>query len=192
MFTCFLKNLDNDSNVYVYLDDFPIYVKKGFIFYKEKDIELNKIISHDFLYYYSKDTIEKVKIKESNYTVYEHLEKQGTRKTDTSLLLKNRYEQLISYYRQYIDKEKIDELTIGKYVSQDIIDIVKEFLDNSSQKLKRIFTQDVFLILSLHLTKIINNNQNEYINFDLNQVINKYQKEYILSLKLIENLEKKI
>ena len=117
----FLKNLDNDSNVYVYLDDFPIYVKKGFIFYKEKDIELNKIISHDFLYYYSKDTIEKVKIKESNYTVYEHLEKQGTRKTDTSLLLKNRYEQLISYYRQYIDKEKIDELTIGKYVSQDII-----------------------------------------------------------------------
>ena len=187
----FLKNLDNDSNVYVYLDDFPIYVKKGFIFYKEKDIELNKIISHDFLYYYSKDTIEKVKIKESNYTVYEHLEKQGTRKTDTSLLLKNRYEQLISYYRQYIDKEKIDELTIGKYVSQDIIDIVKEFLDNSSQKLKRIFTQDVFLILSLHLTKIINNNQNEYINFDLNQVINKYQKEYILSLKLIENIGKR-
>lgn len=187
----FLKNLDNDSNVYVYLDDFPIYVKKGFIFYKEKDIELNKIISHDFLYYYSKDTIEKVKIKESNYTVYEHLEKQGTRKTDTSLLLKNRYEQLISYYRQYIDKEKIDELTIGKYVLQDIIDIVKEFLDNSSQKLKRIFTQDVFLILSLHLTKIINNNQNEYINFDLNQVINKYQKEYILSLKLIENIGKR-
>ena len=36
----FLKNLDNDSNVYVYLDDFPIYVKKGFIFYKEKDIAL--------------------------------------------------------------------------------------------------------------------------------------------------------
>ena len=35
-----------------------------------------------FLYYYSKDTIEKVKIKESNYTVYEHLEKQGTRKTE--------------------------------------------------------------------------------------------------------------
>ena len=30
----FLKNLDNNSNVYVYLDDFPIYVKKGFIFYK--------------------------------------------------------------------------------------------------------------------------------------------------------------
>lgn len=98
---------------------------------------------------------------------------------------------MISYYRQYIDKEKIDELTIGKYVSQDIIDIVKEFLDNSSQKLKRIFTQDVFLILSLHLTKIINNNQNEYINFDLNQVINKYQKEYILSLKLIENIGKR-
>lgn len=41
------------------------------------------------------------------------------------------------------------------------------------------------------MTKIINNNQNEYINFDLNQVINKYQKEYILSLKLIENLEKR-
>lgn len=54
----FLKNLDNDSNVYVYLDDFPIYVKRIY-FYKEKDIELNKIISHDFLYYYSKDTIEK-------------------------------------------------------------------------------------------------------------------------------------
>lgn len=153
--------------------------------------DISSACSHDFLYYYSKDTIEKVKIKESNYTVYEHLEKQGTRKTDTSLLLKNRYEQLISYYRQYIDKEKIDELTIGKYVSQDIIDIVKEFLDNSSQKLKRIFTQDVFLILSLHLTKIINNNQNEYINFDLNQVINKYQKEYILSLKLIENIGKR-
>ena len=75
-------------------------------------MESRSVVEWDFLYYYSKDTIEKVKIKESNYTVYEHLEKQGTRKTDTSLLLKNRYEQLISYYRQYIDKEKIDELTI--------------------------------------------------------------------------------
>ena len=134
----FLKNLDNDSNVYVYLDDFPIYVKKGFIFYKEKDIELNKLFHMIFYIINSKVSLLKnVKIKESNYTVYEHLEKQGTRKTDTSLLLKNRYEQLISYYRQYIDKEKIDELTIGKYVSQDIIDIVKEFLDNSSQKFKK-------------------------------------------------------
>ena len=124
-----MKNLDNDSNVYVYLDDFPIYVKKGFIFYKEKDIELNKIISHDFFillfkrHYWKSENKRKLII-----LVYEHLEKQGHyEKTDTSLLLKNRYEQLISYYRQYIDKEKIDELTIGKYVSQDIIDIVKEF-----------------------------------------------------------------
>lgn len=187
----FLKNLDNDSNVYVYLDDFPIYVKKGLIFYKEKAIELKKIISHDFLYYYSKDTIEKVKVKESTYTVCEHLERQVISLSDTSLLLQNRYEKLISNYRQYIDKAKIDELTIGKYVPQDIIDLTKEFLNSSSQKLKRIFPQEVFLILSLHLTKIISNNQNEKVNFDINQIINKYQKEYVLGLELIEQLAKK-
>ena len=158
----FLKNLDNNSNVYVYLDDFPIYVKKGFI-----------------------------KIKESTSAVYEHLEKQDTSLVDKSLLLKNKYNQLISSYRQYIDKEKINELNISKYIPQEIIDIVKEFLDSSSQKLKRVFPQEVFIVLSLHLTKIINNKQNEQINFDLNQIVNKYQEEYILSLKLIEHLEKK-
>lgn len=187
----FLKNLDNNSNVYVYLDDFPIYVKKGSIFYKEKSTEINKLISHDFLYYYSKDSIEKIKIKESTSAVYEHLEKQDTSLVDKSLLLKNKYDELISNYRQYIDKEKINELNISKYVPQEIIDIVKEFLDSSSQKLKRVFPQEVFIVLSLHLTKIINNKQNEQINFDLNQIINKYQEEYILSLKLIEHLEKK-
>ena len=187
----FLKNLDNNSNVYVYLDDFPIYVKKGFIFYKEKSTEINRLISHDFLYYYSKDSIEKIKIKESTSAVYEHLEKQDTSLVDKSLLLKNKYDELISNYRQYIDKEKINELNISKYVPQEIIDIVKEFLDSSSQKLKRVFPQEVFIVLSLHLTKIINNKQNEQINFDLNQIINKYQEEYILSLKLIEHLEKK-
>lgn len=187
----FLKNLDNNSNVYVYLDDFPIYVKKGFIFYKEKSTEINRLISHDFLYYYSKDSIEKIKIKESTSAVYEHLEKQDTSLVDKSLLLKNKYNQLISSYRQYIDKEKINELNISKYIPQEIIDIVKEFLDSSSQKLKRVFPQEVFIVLSLHLTKIINNKQNEQINFDLNQIVNKYQEEYILSLKLIEHLEKK-
>lgn len=110
----FLKNLDNNSNVYVYLDDFPIYVKKGFIFYKEKSTEINRLISHDFLYYYSKDSIEKIKIKESTSAVYEHLEKQDTSLVDKSLLLKNKYNQLISSYRQYIDKEKINELNISK------------------------------------------------------------------------------
>lgn len=82
-------------------------------------------------------------------------------------------------------------MNISKYIPQEIIDIVKEFLDSSSQKLKRVFPQEVFIVLSLHLTKIINNKQNEQINFDLNQIVNKYQEEYILSLKLIEHLEKK-
>ena len=102
-------------------------------------------------------------------TVYEHLEKQDTSLVDKSLLLKNKYNQLISSYRQYIDKEKINELNISKYIPQEIIDIVKEFLDSSSQKLKRVFPQEVFIVLSLHLTKIINNKQNEQINFDLNR-----------------------
>ena len=48
-------------------------------------------------------------------------------------MLKNKYNQLISSYRQYIDKEKINELNISKYIPQEIIDIVKEFLDSSSQ-----------------------------------------------------------
>ena len=106
-----------------------------------------------FYIYYSKDSIEKIKIKESTPTVYEHLEKQDISLVDKSLLLKNKYDQLISNYRQYIDKEKINELNISKYVPREIIDIVKKFLDSSSQKLKRVFPQEVFIVLSLHLTK---------------------------------------
>ena len=115
-----MKNLDNNSNIYVYLDDFPIYVKKGFIFYKKKSTEINRLISHDFLYYYSKDSIEKIKIKESTSAVYEHLEKQDTSLVDKSLLLKNKYNQLISSYRQYIDKEKINSIPKAIEISKDI------------------------------------------------------------------------
>ena len=65
--------------------------------------------------------IEKIKIKESTSAVYEHLEKQDTSLVDKSLLLKNKYNQLISSYRQYIDKEKINELNISKYIPQEIV-----------------------------------------------------------------------
>lgn len=64
-------------------------------------------------------------------------------------MLKNKYDELISNYRQYIDKEKINELNISKYVPQEIIDIVKEFLDSSSQKIKTSFpTRSFYCFIS--------------------------------------------
>ena len=63
---------------------------------------------------------------------------------------------IISVEQSTQNKSKIMYKDIKQVIeTKEIIDIVKEFLDSSSQKLKRVFPQEVFIVLSLHLTKII-------------------------------------
>lgn len=48
----------NNLDIHIYLDDLPKYVKKGLIFYKNHVPEL-KFISHNCLYRFSKEFVEK-------------------------------------------------------------------------------------------------------------------------------------
>ena len=60
--SAYLREIDyNNENIHLYLYDFPKYVKKGSIFYKSHAAELSEFVSYDYVYSFTKESVEKTK-----------------------------------------------------------------------------------------------------------------------------------
>ena len=60
--SAYLREIDyNNENIHLYLYDFPKYVKNGSIFYKSHAAELSEFVSYDYVYCFTKESVEKTK-----------------------------------------------------------------------------------------------------------------------------------
>ena len=182
----------NTEEVHVYLEDFPKYVKKGLIFYKENASELN-FISFGYTYRFSKNTIEKIKndlLLENHLVAYSYLEDKNS---DEQTLRNSKINMLLSKYTKQIQSQNIDETSLSNIVDVKIIELIKDFLERASYELNRVFPDLVFYGLCFHIQSLMEHPTNK--NYDYSpteESSNENHKEYVLSLQLIHTIEEQI
>lgn len=182
----------NNLDIHIYLDDLPKYVKKGLIFYKNHVPEL-KFISHNCLYRFSKEFVEKIKddsLLEKHLATYSYL-KDNT--YNESLFQDSNINITLKKYTKQIEDQNIDETSLSKIVNYQIIQIVKKFLNNASYKLNRVFSDSIFYGLCLHIQSLIDHPKvRNYNDNNIKKMINENHKEYVLSLQLLDTIEEQL
>lgn len=178
----------NSRDIHMYLSDFPKYVKKGMIYYKNYIPEL-KSISSDCLYKFSNEAVEKIiddSFLENYQTTYNYL-------NDEQSLQNSNIKTTIKKYAKQIESQNIDETSLSKIVDFQIIEIVKDFLNYASFKLNRVFSDSVLYGLCLHIQSLIDHpNNRNYDDENIEKTINENHREYVLSLQLIDTIEEKL
>ena len=99
----------------------------------------------------------------------------------------------LNKYNKEIKSKNIDETSLSKIVNNEIIQLVKDFLDYASRKLDRFFPDSVFYGLCLHLQSLVEHPEvRSYSDDYIEQTIKENQKEYVLSLQLLDTIEEQL
>lgn len=192
--SAYLREIDyNNENIHLYLYDFPKYVKKGSIFYKSHAAELSEFVSYDYVYCFTKESVEKTK---DDFLLEKHQDKYSYLKDMTfneKSFQNSKINVFLNKYNKEIKSKNIDETSLSKIVNNEIIQLVKDFLDYASRKLNHFFPDSVFYGLCLHLQSLVEHPEvRSYSDDYIEQTIKENQKEYVLSLQLLDTIEEQL
>lgn len=193
----------NSDDIFLNFEDFPSYVQKGLIFYKENVIELEKIISKEYIYIFSNNDITKIKdIKpyEKKETIYDNLEeriiklnKKGIDYDNSNIIISSDFSSEFENYTKQLENKNIDRDSLSKVVDSKIIVLTEDFLKEASLKLNRIFSLSILYGLCLHIAAAIERPHNRHlVNDQLENEAKQHQQEYVLSINFVERLQKEL
>lgn len=198
----YLKDMNSEKVLNLNLSDFPSYIRKGFLYYKDQKNELEKVIPNSYDYTFSTGSFKKTELDQgtSTGTIYHVIDrkvkkfkKQGMSDEEISILINENLENDIIHLSQKVNLEPLDTSSLKKIVDPEIIDIVEKFLQESSITLQRVFPVSVFYGLSLHIKSMLSNSNRILPNLEDNvmSIITKYPQEYALSKKFTEEINQK-
>ncbi|WP_422448820.1 sigma 54-interacting transcriptional regulator [Thermoanaerobacterium sp. DL9XJH110] len=183
------------------IEDFSSEVRKGLVLYKNNSQIIDEIIKEDIKLSFSpKEGKFQIEFDDSSLpdSFYEDIEKRvqelrehGIDEKDIEFIMSFEIE---SYFKKFIRTfaGEVKKEELAKIVDRKLINLVEDFLNTASEKLRRVFSSKVFYGLCLHISSSIERiKKNKRItNHNLKEIIEKNAEEYALALCFAETLEK--
>ncbi len=193
---------NQDEKIYVYMNDCPSYVRKGFLFYKDHRDEVESLIPHNFAYTFGRGEIRKsVGFNEpQENTLYDTIEKKartlrerGVEEEDISTVISADVEVEISRYTRKFDSGDVNRDSLAKIVDKEIIEEVDALLRSASQKFNRVYSSSTFSGLCLYVSNLVQRTgKAQQLSSDkIMEIINDHKDEYALCLQFSERIEKR-
>lgn len=190
-----------NRKLHLYIGDFGNYVRKGFLNYMARREEVERIIPSDYSYQFSEHTMEMTALdrdKLKNTSLYDDINRRamefagrGISEADISLLLVAEMEQMIHSYQQLLARMVVDAEQLERLVDPRVIDMVRQFLVEASDKLMESYSQALFYGLCLHLDATIKGNSApRTLNPNqIREIVENYKAEYSMCLQLAARVE---
>lgn len=192
------------DELHIYIHDFPAYVRKGFLFYKNYRDEIEHLIPQNYSYTFSSENMEKIKDsivikKESSETVYDIIErkaqelrKRGILEEDINTIVSVDIESDFKMVNKKLVSANVNKESLGKIVDDKIIHLVEQFLDHASERFGKVYPVSTFYGLCLHLSATLEraNKAQHLPNNKIMEIVETYKDEYIFCMNFASKLEK--
>lgn len=196
----YVRVINNEDDIYVYLSDFNQDIQHNLLKYKGQEAEMNQILSDgEYLVYepnsgLAKDYLSKgIDLYQEIRNQYNELSKRGINNQNIENVINAHVKNLSNKYQYYHGYDEENNLVqLAKIVDENVIKLVKEFIDNCEQILSKKFKSNIFYGLCLHINTLIKTkfDTKRIDNNKIIDIINKYPKEYTLCLRFKDRLEK--
>ncbi len=183
-------------------EDLPRYVKKGILKVQDKREEVNNILKNggDILRFHYGESIDDIEdINDNEEDFYDSIEKKlyelksrGIEEGEINHILDI---NLQDHFEKYLKDahEKTKRYEILKLVGEEIVEIVEYVLDYASKKLNRVYNENIYFALGLHLNGSIKRiiNGNKIYNPKLNSIRVNHMDEFFTAMEVAKEIDKK-
>lgn len=196
----FMRDIHRKTGkISVYLGDFQVEVRKGFLMYSRFREEIEDIIPSTYTYVFSEK--DGLSIRENELdpgvNIYQTIEKrkqelgrQGLTDSEISIVISESIERQLTHFTNEQDKNLYDRTALEKIVGPWIVSEVEEFVTKSSEKLGRVFSASIIQALSLHLQAAISFKKSHPLSGEkVEKIRNEYPDEYELVLGLLNHIK---
>ncbi len=201
----YVRDFDLDNHeLCIFMNDFPGHVRKGFLYYKDRQQEVESLIPQNYSYAFSRENMEKVEAftalqKDSSETIYdvidrkvEELRERGIREEDISTIINADLEYDLKRVTRRLDRGDVNKESILKIVDRRIVNMVEKFLNEASKQFERVYSESTFYGLCLHLSATLEraNKGQQLSNDQIMEIVERYRDEYALCMRFAAELEK--
>lgn len=186
----------------VLMSDFPIYVRKGIIYYKVHKEEIDALLSDEFVYAFTDSNMlkkKKSKTEEKSKTIYQSLDKrkkqlkvQNITEEEIDTLVSGRLQNDFRSYVQDLSNKMKSMDQLRGLVSEKLIRLVETFLLKAEQTLNLTFEEKMLGAICFHMNGCLvrADSKQRISNEEIKQMILTYPAEYELAKEFIGNVER--
>ena len=202
----YVREFDSsESELNVYISDFPSYVRKGFLYYKDNRNVIESLIPQNYSYKFSEKNMKTIKntgiLTESTEedTIYavidrkvKELRKRGIKEEDISVIINADLDHDFIKVTKKLVNDKINKESILKIVDNRIVTLVEQFLRDASKQFGKIYSESIFFGLCLHLSASLerDNKTQRLSNTKIMDIVEKFHEEYSFCLGFSSKVEK--
>lgn len=201
--TAYVRECDMHTEIiHIYMNDFPDYIRKGFLYYQEKKEEIRRLIPSEFDYTFSQMSMNREKasfpdpiespIYDSINRKASELRSHGIEEIDITEIISLDVDHELSKNSENIIFEEINHKTLNKLIDSKLILSVERFLTRASKQLGRVYALSTYYNLCFYLSSLIHNTSFEGIDMSkvqLSKISENNQLEYVLSEQLLSEIE---
>lgn len=192
----FVKTKKNARKVVLELSDLPAKVRKGMLYLNKMKDSLDQVIVKDNVYIFDKDHTYHASAVDEKLDLYKRIDRKrylfgkNVQSEDVDTFLFANIEEEINEYLVQLT-EGYDEKQLEKDVSLKLRTIVHSFMDDLGNKFNRVYANEIYYGICLHLNKAItsNNNKQRISNEKVIEIMEVYGDQYLCSRKLIQEIE---
>lgn len=199
----YVREFHSDTEfLYLYLKDFPEYIKSGLLHYKKHVHKLENIIPKDYSFVFNGDRYVKEKIfsnigneLEPIYNIItkkiSQFEERGISGDELSQLILAEIESRINDLHYQAKTSSLNRLNLSKIVKPIIITLVDKFLHEAGERFKRVYSESLYYGLCLHLSALLEreSSSQRFSTDQIKVIFEKYKNEYLYTLTFVEELE---
>lgn len=189
---------NHNPSLHLLLTDFPNYVRKGLIYYKEYKNDICQYVPDNCRLAFKENeilsnTIES-QTKSLSTTIHQkrkHLIKEKLNQDDIEhILLTDIFDDFQHYYQQLVDKVPSQELDL--FVSHKLIQCVQTFIIGYQKEFHCQFEHHLLVALCVHFNSLMVNvsNTQHLTHVQIDYFIEKYDKEYQYVCRFVDIIEK--
>lgn len=203
-------NTEEKQELLLYLNDFPVGVQRGLLYYKAYHSQLEKLIPQNYAYTFSADSMRKedhpagqlpelgaAKVDDSVYDIIDRkadeLRRRGLSEDDISRIINAELEYDMRQFTGRITQTKVNRESLYKIMDRRIVDAVDQLLKEASRRFNRVYPESTFYGLCLHISSTVERGKSatqRLSNERILDVVQNHKDEYALCMQFVSGLER--
>lgn len=202
---CYARKGHGQSKfIEILLSDFPPYVRKGLIYYKVRQEEIDQIISERYTYAFTALTMLKKQARpkevEKQSDIYQSIDlrkkqykKQEISEEETDLYVSAGLKEDFQEYYRGLEEKISDRKVLEKIISDKLINLTEHFLMEAGKELETVYSEKLLCALCMHINGALlrNGTKQRVSNEEILRMTRAYPEEHRLAKTFIEELEQK-
>lgn len=195
----YLRDFQKDgADLLLYLEDLPNYVQKGILYYRENRAAADAIIPTNCTYTFCGEGIKKETLshygEDSIYNIIDQkarrLRERGIPEESICTIVCADLESYIRQMTENVSLSRMGQEALSKIVKKRVIEMVSQFLQRASEKLRRVYSESTFYGLCLNINSVLERQRPPHMsNEQIQEITNSCQEEYALSQSFGKKLE---